>query len=261
MSCVTSTGTGARLPRKAKPKHGQSFDPEPRSVSVCDSDDPDRGSGPAMTRSWESCNAKQLDRRWPQWGQNEPSKHVRSDGSFRRKRSWAGPFPRSREPYPSKVRQAAPRRAEGRLAVSMRFRERPLLDSPAFAAHQRGRYGEGHDELAAPRVPGHRLPFVALMPQWRQDCPNNRPPTWTTGISAMGNGPDRPLQPSVLARVWPVSTKPRPRLYTPARISDSWSIRTIIRMTDVSMSANAQSSGSPALRNPSIRCSASFGFL
>jgi hypothetical protein len=32
---------------------------------------------------------------------------------------------------------------------------------------------------------------VALMPQWRQDYPNNRPPTRATAISAMGQ--NRPL--------------------------------------------------------------------
>jgi hypothetical protein len=35
--------------------------------------------------------------------------------------------------------------------------------------------------------PGHRLPFVALVPQWRQDYLNNRPPTRATAISAMGH--------------------------------------------------------------------------
>jgi hypothetical protein len=40
----------------------------------------------------------------------------------------------------------------------------------------------------------HRLPLVALMPQWRQDYPNKRPPTWATAISEMGhNLPSRPL--------------------------------------------------------------------
>jgi hypothetical protein len=33
---------------------------------------------------------------------------------------------------------------------------------------------------------GHRLPLVALMPQWRQDYPHDRPPTWATAISAVG---------------------------------------------------------------------------
>jgi len=35
--------------------------------------------------------------------------------------------------------------------------------------------------------PGRRLPLVALMPQWRQDHPNKRPPTWATAISEMGH--------------------------------------------------------------------------
>jgi hypothetical protein len=34
--------------------------------------------------------------------------------------------------------------------------------------------------------PGHRLPLVALMPQWRQNYLNNRPPARATAISAMG---------------------------------------------------------------------------
>jgi hypothetical protein len=35
--------------------------------------------------------------------------------------------------------------------------------------------------------PGRRLPLVALMLQWRQNYPNNRPPTWATAISAVGH--------------------------------------------------------------------------
>jgi hypothetical protein len=42
--------------------------------------------------------------------------------------------------------------------------------------------------------PGHRLPLVALMPQWRQDYSNNRPPTRATAISAMGQNPPPALQ-------------------------------------------------------------------
>jgi hypothetical protein len=34
--------------------------------------------------------------------------------------------------------------------------------------------------------PGHRLPHVALVLQWRQDHPNKLPPTWATAISEMG---------------------------------------------------------------------------
>jgi hypothetical protein len=42
--------------------------------------------------------------------------------------------------------------------------------------------------------PGRMLPLVALVLQWRQDYPNNRPPTWATAISAMGHcGHQRPL--------------------------------------------------------------------
>jgi hypothetical protein len=55
----------------------------------------------------------------------------------------------------------------------------------------------GHRSLGPlPRSwgPGHRLPLVALMPQWRQNYPNNRPPTRATAISAMGhNRPPIPL--------------------------------------------------------------------
>jgi hypothetical protein len=40
---------------------------------------------------------------------------------------------------------------------------------------------------------GRTLPLVDLMPQWRQDYPNNRPPTRATAISDMGqNPPPRP---------------------------------------------------------------------
>jgi hypothetical protein len=42
--------------------------------------------------------------------------------------------------------------------------------------------------------PGHRLPLVALVPQWRQDYPNNLPPTWATAISEMGHKPPPALQ-------------------------------------------------------------------
>jgi hypothetical protein len=42
--------------------------------------------------------------------------------------------------------------------------------------------------------PGRRLPLLALMPQWRQDYPNKRPPTWATAISEMGQEPPPALQ-------------------------------------------------------------------
>jgi hypothetical protein len=35
----------------------------------------------------------------------------------------------------------------------------------------------------------HKLPLVAPMPQWRQDYPDDRPPTWATAISAVGQNP------------------------------------------------------------------------
>ena len=60
-------------------------------------------------------------------GQNEPSKHVRVDDSFRRKRPWLplSQYPKYRDEHcASKVRQAAPR---WRL-VSMRFRARPISE-------------------------------------------------------------------------------------------------------------------------------------
>jgi hypothetical protein len=44
------------------------------------------------------------------------------------------------------------------------------------------------------RTEGHRLPLLALIPQWRQDSPNNRPPTRATAISAMGHNPPAALQ-------------------------------------------------------------------
>jgi hypothetical protein len=42
--------------------------------------------------------------------------------------------------------------------------------------------------------PGHRLPLVALMPRWRQEYPNNRPPTRATAISAVGQKETPALQ-------------------------------------------------------------------
>jgi hypothetical protein len=43
---------------------------------------------------------------------------------------------------------------------------------------------------------------VALVLQWRQDCPNNRPPTRATAISAMGhNRPSWPLSDGGLSDV------------------------------------------------------------
>jgi hypothetical protein len=44
------------------------------------------------------------------------------------------------------------------------------------------------------RDPGHSLPLVALVPQWRQDHPNKRPPTRATAISAVGHEPPPALQ-------------------------------------------------------------------
>jgi hypothetical protein len=42
--------------------------------------------------------------------------------------------------------------------------------------------------------PGRRLPLVALVLQWRQDYPNNRPPTRATAISEMGHEPPPAMQ-------------------------------------------------------------------
>jgi hypothetical protein len=42
--------------------------------------------------------------------------------------------------------------------------------------------------------PGRRLPLVALVLQWRQDYPNNRPPTRATAISAVGHNPPPAMQ-------------------------------------------------------------------
>jgi hypothetical protein len=55
----------------------------------------------------------------------------------------------------------------------------------------------GHRSLGRlPRSwgPRHRLPLVALMPQWRQDYPNNPPPTRATAISEMGQQETPALQ-------------------------------------------------------------------
>ena len=40
----------------------------------------------------------------------------------------------------------------------------------------------------------HRLPLVALVLQWRQNYPDNRPPTPATAISAVGQNPPPALQ-------------------------------------------------------------------
>jgi hypothetical protein len=58
-------------------------------------------------------------------GSKRASKHVRRGGSFRRKRPWRHRSQDRAEYCPSKVRQAAPRRAVG--TASMRFRARPLF--------------------------------------------------------------------------------------------------------------------------------------
>jgi hypothetical protein len=50
----------------------------------------------------------------------------------------------------------------------------------------------------SPRQPGHRLPLVALMPQWRQDHPNKRPPTRATAISKMGPATSCSAQPKAV---------------------------------------------------------------
>src|SRR5271168_5177433 len=47
---------------------------------------------------------------------------------------------------------------------------------------------------AGPGVLGTGCRLVALMPQWRQDCPNNRSPTRATAISEMGQEPPTALQ-------------------------------------------------------------------
>jgi hypothetical protein len=83
-----------------------------------------------------------------------------------------------------------------------------LLSSPHYASPQAcrraacssatprepGALCRGPGGIAPRGSPGHRLPLVALMPQWRQDYPNYRPPTRATAISAMGHNPTwRPL--------------------------------------------------------------------
>ena len=49
----------------------------------------------------------------------------------------------------------------------------------------------GAEQAVIPRETWDRAP-VALMPQWRQDHPNKRPPTWATAISEMGQKPAFP---------------------------------------------------------------------
>jgi len=54
--------------------------------------------------------------------------------------------------------------------------------------------------------------LVALVPQWRQDYPSNRPPTRATAISAMGHKqPPAPQKKPRDLRPKPVSTQLRPR--------------------------------------------------
>ena len=83
---------------------------------------------------------------------------------------------------------------------AFRFRSKAMLDltvvrrSPSLArrCRHRGAWGprpRSWGEIAPRGGPGHRLPLVALMPQWRQSYPNKRPPTWATAISDMGQNP------------------------------------------------------------------------
>jgi hypothetical protein len=70
----------------------------------------------------------------------------------------------------------------------------------------------GPGEIAPRGGPGHRLALVALMPQWRQDYPNNRPPTWATVISAVGQNRPPALQKNrTTFAPRCVPTQPRPR--------------------------------------------------
>jgi hypothetical protein len=49
--------------------------------------------------------------------------------------------------------------------------------------------------VIAPRgSPGHSLPLAALVLPWRQNYPNNRPPTRARAISAMGQNLPSALQ-------------------------------------------------------------------
>jgi hypothetical protein len=68
------------------------------------------------------------------------------------------------------------------------------LPRPARRGLVRGARRCGHRSLGASAAvlgPGHRLPLVALVPHWRQNYPNNPPPTRATAISEMGH--ERPL--------------------------------------------------------------------
>jgi hypothetical protein len=64
------------------------------------------------------------------------------------------------------------------------------LPRPARRGLVRGARRCGHRSLGASAAvlgPGHRLPLVALVPHWRQNYPNNPPPTRATAISEMGH--------------------------------------------------------------------------
>jgi hypothetical protein len=76
------------------------------------------------------------------------------------------------------------------LAATTRALPTGLVRSPSVRPPEPGApLCRGPGEIAQPGGPGRRLPLVALMPQWRQNFPNNRPPTRATAISEMGQNP------------------------------------------------------------------------
>jgi hypothetical protein len=122
-----------------------------------------------------------------------------------------GPHPPSRSPPPCRPRHppgALPLRSLGQAAARRGHRDhaRPLSTAPAAIPPERAslqasggvrRYGHrSMGRVIAPPAadPGHSLPLVALVPQWRRDYPNKRPPTRATAISEMGQNRPPALQ-------------------------------------------------------------------
>jgi hypothetical protein len=84
--------------------------------------------------------------------------------------------------------------ASRRALPTTRPSRRDSCRSPSVRPPEPGAPCRGPGVIALRGSPGHRLPLMALVPQWRQDHPNKRPPTRATAISAVGQKPPLALQ-------------------------------------------------------------------
>jgi hypothetical protein len=113
---------------------------------------------------------------WPRVrsGQKETKNHVRCHGSFRRKQSWR-PHSQDRAEYcPSKVRQAAPRRAGGRSACVLEHDPCVSIARP-LSAHQRGCNGHGAGAQCACPAPASRSDSLHQSDRPADAIPSRRP--------------------------------------------------------------------------------------